>query len=489
MEYDTVIGLEIHVQLSTHTKAFCNCSTRFGALPNAQTCPVCLGFPGVLPVLNKKALEYAYKVALALNCKISKLVKFDRKNYFYPDLPKNYQISQYGLPLSFDGYLEIHHGNNADSLRKDIFTGVGRIGIIRVHLEEDAGKLIHPENANYSLVDFNRSGIPLLEIVTKPDISSPEEGYNFLNQLKTILEYLDVSDCNMEEGSLRCDANISIKPKGEHQLGVKAEVKNMNSFKAVREALRFELKRQKEILKKGDEVIPETRLWDEAKSVTASMRAKEGVQDYRYFPEPDLAPFVISQEEIEQLRKKLPELADKKKERFIQEYNLPTYDANVLTQNKRIAQFYESCVKIYSEPKLISNWIMSEILAYLKSHKIDIDDLKLKPSMFVELLKLYQNKIITAPVAKEVLLETIQTEKSPCQIVKEKRLEQLTDKNKLEEIIEEVIKNNPKSCQDFLSGKERALMFLVGAVMKATKGKAAPEKVQNILRDKLKSGG
>ncbi len=488
MEYDTVIGLEIHVQLSTRTKAFCNCSTKFGALPNTQTCPVCLGFPGVLPVLNKKTLEYAYKVALTLNCKISKFVKFDRKNYFYPDLPKNYQISQYDLPLSSDGYLEINLDNGVNPVRKKDSCGVKKIDIIRVHLEEDAGKLIHPKNANYSLVDFNRSGIPLLEIVTKPNISSPEEGYIFLNKLKTILEYLDVSDCNMEEGSLRCDANISIKPKDEHQLGVKAEVKNMNSFKAVREALRFELKRQKEILKKGDKVISETRLWNEAKSVTASMRTKEEIQDYKYFPEPDLTPFVISQEEIEQLRKKLPELADKKKERFIQEYNLPEYDANVLTQNKRIAQFYENCVKIYPEPKLISNWIMSEILAYLKSHKIDIDDLKLKPSIFAELLRLYQNKIITAPVAKEVLLETIQTKKSPEQIVKEKRLEQLTDKNKLEEIIEEVIKNNPKSCQDFLSGKERALMFLVGVVMKATKGKAEPKGVQCILKERLKNG-
>ncbi|MCQ9208890.1 MAG: Asp-tRNA(Asn)/Glu-tRNA(Gln) amidotransferase subunit GatB, partial [Omnitrophica bacterium] len=352
--YKVVIGLEVHVHLATLTKCFCSCSTEFGQRPNSQTCPVCLGFPGSLPVLNEQTLKLAIKAALALDCRISKFIKFDRKNYFYPDLPKNFQISQYDLPLSHDGALSI-----------DTETGTKKIRIRRAHLEEDAGKLVHPEKARESLVDFNRSGMPLLEIVTEPDISSPEEAYEYLSRLKTILEYLEVSDCNMEEGSLRCDANISLMPKGAKRYGKKVELKNMNSFKGVKQALGYEVRRQQRLLQKKKRVVQETRLWDTQRCETVSMRSKEEAHDYRYFPEPDLVPFILDDAYIQKIKESIPELPNEKRQRFLSQYKIPEYDAGVLTSDKYLADYFEQCVTLYSQPKIVSNWIMTELLSHL----------------------------------------------------------------------------------------------------------------------------
>ena len=472
MNYEVVIGLEVHAQLQTQTKAFCGCSTEFGAEANTHTCPVCLGFPGSLPVLNEKALGYALKVAVALNCQLQGFTKFDRKNYYYPDLPKNYQISQYDLPLALKGFLDIELPN----LKK-------RISIRRVHLEEDAGKLIH--EADCSLVDFNRAGIPLLEIVSEPEINSPDEAYEYLVSLKAILKYLGVCDCDMEKGSLRCDANISLRKTGVKELGTKTELKNMNSFKAVRDALNYEVDRQKELLNKGEIIIQETRLWDDAGLKTYSMRSKEEAMDYRYFPEPDLSAFTISQEKIEALKRGLPELPKARKERFIKDYALNVYDAGILISEKPLADYFEECVKLYAKPKIISNWLSGALMAELNSRSATLESLQLKPESLVSLLGLVVEGKISNLVAKDVLSEMLNTHKEAQEIVKEKNLAQVSDTSQLEEVINKVIADNARSVQDYKAGKANALMFLVGQVMRLSQGKANPKMVQEILKKKL----
>lgn len=476
MSYETVIGLEVHLQLKTNTKVFCGCATIFGQRPNSQTCPVCLGFPGTLPVLNEAAFLLALKVALALNCSIQKTIKFDRKNYYYPDLPKNFQISQYDMPLSYEGFVDI--GVEGDAKRK-------RIRVTRVHLEEDAGKLIHPEEGGYSLVDYNRTGMPLLEIVTEPDINSPQEAYDYLTKLKSILEYLKVSDCDMEKGSLRCDANISVRPVGQKELGTKVELKNMNTFKGVRLGLEYEVKRQVSAASEGEKIVQETRLWDADKAVTISMRRKEEAKDYRYFPEPDLVPFIVDPSIIEKIRSELPELPEAKAKRFIKEFGLSEYDAGVLTGQIDIAHYFEECAKSYSNKKAIANWITGEIMAYLNVKNLPVTGLALKPAAMVSLLKMIDSGSISIKMAKEVLNDAMDTGAEPADIVAKKGLAQISDAGKLEEIVKAILARNEKSVSDYKAGKKNALAFLVGQIMKETKGAANPAVVNEILKRDL----
>ncbi len=473
MSYEIVIGLEVHLQLKTKSKVFCGCSTEFGKAPNTQTCPVCLGFPGSLPVLNRDALKLAAKVAIALDCKIAKKIRFDRKNYFYPDLPKAFQISQFGHPLSEKGHLAISVNGKEKSIR-----------ILRVHLEEDTGKLFHKKD--YSLVDFNRSGTPLLEIVSEPDIASPEEAYEYLTSLKSILEYIDVSDCNMEEGSLRCDANISIRKPGVKELGVKAEIKNMNSFKAVKAALEYEYDRQVEVLDSGGRIIQETRLYDPVKNVTESMRSKEEAHDYRYFPEPDLVPFDFEEALLKTIEKDIPELPEPRKKRFVSEYKLSPYDAAVMVSEKAIADYFEKAVSLYKKPKIIANWLMGDISAYMREHSLMIDNLSLKTEHLTGMLKMIDDGVISGKIAKSLLIEMIKTQKDAPSLVKEKGLEQISDEGAIEKAVDEVISENQKIVSDFKGGKENAVMALMGKVMAKTKGKANPKKVNEILKKKLK---
>ncbi len=472
--YQTVIGLEVHAHLDTKSKCFCGCSTEFGQRPNSQTCPVCLGLPGSLPVLNEFALQLALKAALALNCQVCKFIKFDRKNYFYPDLPKNFQISQYDLPLSHDGELYV-----------DTESGEKKIRIRRTHLEEDAGKLIHPKEGKESLVDFNRCGIALLEIVSEPDLNSPQEAYDYLLRLKAILEYLEVSDCNMEEGSLRCDANISLMPEGRDTPGEKVELKNMNSFKGVKQALEYEMERQKALLDKEEKVVQETRLWDALNCVTVSMRSKEEAHDYRYFPEPDLAPFVLDEKYIKKIKESLPELPKAKAERFVREYKLPRYDAGVLTCDKYLADYFEQCVRLYPKSKVISNWIMTDLLAQLNARNVEVRNLKLKPKSFVAIFKMMDEGVISGKIAKEILPEMLDSNKEARDIVKEKDMQQITDAKGLEEIVREVIAENPKPLADYYRGKDAAFTFLVGQIMRKSRGRANPQIVNKILKEKL----
>ena len=474
MQYEPVIGLEVHVQLKSESKVFCGCSTKFGAEPNTQTCPVCLGLPGVLPVLNKKIVEYAVVTALALNCKISEYSKFDRKNYFYPDLPKSFQISQYDKPLTEDGYIDIDMNGNKK-----------RIRIKRAHLEEDAGKLIHAPGGRESYVDFNRCGMPLLEIVTEPDISSPEETYVYLVTIKQILQYLDVSDCNMEEGSLRCDANISLRPLGVKKLGVRTELKNMNSFKAVQKALNFEIQRQKKLLEEGESIVQDTRLWDAQRECTYSMRTKEEAHDYRYFPEPDLMPMVVRREWIAEIKQNLPELPERRRERFVTDYKIPPYDAEVLTSDRKLADYFENTVKEGGPPKFISNWIMSELLRELNEGGISADKSPVQPKDLSKLVQLIESGRITGKTAKTVFEEMYRKGVSPDIVIKEKDLTQISDKSELASVVDKVIVENDKSVNDYKSGKKSALMHLVGQIMKATRGKANPGMVQEMLREKL----
>jgi aspartyl-tRNA(Asn)/glutamyl-tRNA(Gln) amidotransferase subunit B len=472
MEYETVIGLEVHAQLKTRTKAFCGCLTEFGAPANTQACPVCLGFPGSLPVLNEKALEYGMRAALALHCSVQRFSKFDRKNYFYPDLPKNYQISQYGLPLALGGFLEI-----------EIAGAKKRIGIIRAHLEEDAGKLIHEEDN--SLIDYNRAGVPLLEIVSAPEIYSPDEAYEYLASLKAILKYLEVCDCDMEKGSLRCDANVSLRKPGAKELGVKAELKNMNSFKSVRDALNYELKRQKEVLESGGSIRQETLLWDEASGKTQAMRSKEEAMDYRYFPEPDLPPFVLSDQEIETIREGLPELPQALKQRFISQYELNSYDAGVLISERPLAEFFEACVGLYPKAKAICNWISGPLSYELNSRNARIESLKLKPEILVRLIKLVDQGVLSNLAAKSLLTEMLNSGRPADELIKEKDLAQVSDTKALDELLDKVITDNPGSVRDYNSGKANALMFLLGKAMRLSKGKANPKIMQEILRRRL----
>ena len=475
-DYEVVIGLEVHVQLMTESKAFCGCSTKFGLPPNSSTCPVCLGLPGVLPVLNEKAFRYALKTGLALDCKVQDLIKFDRKNYYYPDLPKNFQISQYDKPLAYGGCLEIEKDGEKKVIR-----------ITRVHLEEDAGKLIHDDKNGVSYVDLNRAGTPLMEIVSEPDLRNPEDASLYLQTLKAILECLGVSDCNMEEGSLRCDANISMRVRGDEKLGVKTELKNMNSFKAVKDALTYEAERQKELLENGEKIIQDTRLWNDTKGITIAMRSKEESHDYRYFPEPDLVPFTVSEEEIKKLRESIPELPQAKTKRFIEEYGLSEYNAKSLTRDMKIAEFFEKTVNITKSPKEVANWLLGDISYILNEKKMSIEKTNLKPEHLSEILKLISSEEISGKIAKEILPEVFETGVLPSEIVLKKGLRQIKDGKEIDLVIESVIKENEKSVKDYKSGKTTALTFLIGQVMRKTKGKANPKIVNEILKKQLEN--
>ncbi len=476
MNYEPVIGLEVHVQLKTATKAFCGCANVFGSKENSNICPVCLGLPGSLPVLNEKALKAALKVAVALGCQVRSFTKFDRKNYYYPDLPKNFQISQYDMPFSEHGSLDI-----------SLEDGTKHIRIKRVHLEEDAGKLIHPEEGTGSLVDYNRAGTPLLEIVSEPDLHSPDEAYAYLTDLKLILQYLDVSDCDMEKGSLRCDANVSLRPAGTTGLGVKSELKNMNSFRAVRLALDYEIKRQEAELRDGRPVVQETRLWNEKKQMTLSMRSKEEAHDYRYFPEPDLPPFVISAADIEEAKAGLPELPKEKRGRFVASFGFSDKDAATLTAAKSLADFFEECLKLYDNPKKIAHWLIGPVSFQMNSRGQDIAELRLTPLSLTELIDLVETGKISQLAGKEVLQDMLETGKPAAKIVEEKNLAQVSDAGSLSIVIDEVIAANKKSVDDFKAGKDNAVMFLVGQVMRLSKGKANPKTAKDMLIERLKS--
>jgi aspartyl-tRNA(Asn)/glutamyl-tRNA(Gln) amidotransferase subunit B len=477
MKYETVIGLEVHVQIKTKTKIFCSCSTEFGSPPNENTCPICLGMPGVLPVLNKRFLESSMRACLATHCTIEPMNRFARKNYFYPDLPKGYQISQFELPLGTNGYINI----NVDGTKK-------RIGLTRIHMEEDAGKLIHGENSGRpgkSYVDFNRTGVPLCEVVSEPDMRSAEEARAYLNELKSILEYTGVSDCNMEEGSLRCDANVSIRPVGQKEFGTRAELKNLNSFKFIQKAIEYEVDRQTKLLDQGDTVKQETRLYDADRNETFPMRSKEEAHDYRYFPDPDLVPIMIDEAWVEELRKTIPELPEQKRERFVKNYKIPEYDAGVLTSSKPLADYFEQCTALFPQPKTISNWMMGDLLRELKKDGRNIVDCPVSPSALVDLLKLIESGTISGNIAKGIFEEMYQTQKSAGSIVEEKGLKQITDSSAIEKIVAEVLQANPSQVEEFKGGKEKVLGFLVGQVMKASKGKANPAMVNKLLKKKM----
>lgn len=477
MSYDTVIGLEVHGALLTNTKLFCGCKNEFGRDANTHCCPVCLGLPGALPMLNEKVAEFAVRVGLATNCEIAEFSKMDRKNYFYPDLPKAFQISQNELPICSNGYIDIEVNGKSKKIR-----------INRIHIEEDAGKLLHAgEAGDYSLVDYNRAGVPLIEIVSEPDMQTPEESRLFMEKLKSILEYLEVSDCKMQEGSLRCDANISLRHEGEIELGTKVEIKNMNSIKAIEKALEYEQNRQAKILDEGGKVIRETRRWDDEKSMSISMRSKELAHDYRYFPEPDLVPIVISMNFIEKIRATIPELPHEKERRFIKDYRLPAYDAMVLTSSKAFAEFYEECLREYSNPKAISNWVMGELLRILNDKGLSIEHVKFPPLHLTKLLKLVENSTISGTAAKQVFEVMFENGKEPETLVKELELEQISDEDAILKIVRKVVKDNPKSIEDYKAGKDKAMSFLVGQTMKASKGKGNPQIINKILKEVLDS--
>ncbi len=474
-KYETIIGLEVHAQLKTESKMFCSCANRFGDTPNTNICPVCTGQPGVLPVINKKAIEFAIKTAFALNCKVNERSVFARKNYFYPDLPKNFQISQFELPLAEHGYLEV--------MGK-------RIGITRIHLEEDAGKLVHKGAArimgsDYSLADYNRAATPLMEIVSEPDIRSPEEAKAYMEALAHILEYIGVCDAKMEEGSLRCDANISVREFGAKEFGVKTEVKNMNSFKAVMKALQAEEKRHIEMSENKEKIVQETRFYDDITETTSGMRSKEYSHDYRYFPEPDLVPLEPSKEWIEQIKETLGELPEHKKERYMNSYGLSSQDADILVSFPFMSRFFEETIQIHNNPKAAANWLMGDITAYCNANKIDLSASKITPSKLAEMLSLIDKGTISNKIGKEILFEMMQTGKSAADAVKEKGLTQISDEGEIVKIVQEVIKNNPKQTEEFKAGKDSVIMFLVGQVMKASKGRAKPDAVQKILRKLL----
>lgn len=474
MNYETVIGLEVHAELSTKTKIFCSCTNEFGGSENTHCCPICTGMPGVLPVLNEKVVEYAIKAGLACDCEIAEYSKLDRKNYFYPDLPKAYQISQFDLPLCKNGFIDIH----VDGITK-------RIGITRIHIEEDAGKLLHDDGGTNSLIDYNRCGVPLIEIVTEPDLRSSDEARIFLETLKSILEYTEVSDCKMQEGSLRCDVNISIRPEGQKELGTRSEIKNVNSFKAAVRAMESELQRQKNLLSLGEKVKQETRRWDDTKGLSSIMRTKEEAHDYRYFPDPDLVPIVLSTEDINKIRKTLPELPEQKRNRFIEEYELPSYDASILTSSKELAYFFEKCTKRYHNAKIISNWIMGDTLRLLKENNLDTSNIPFSPEHLIQLLELIDNGTITGTIAKIVFEDMFITKREPKIIVKAKGLVQIKDENELMSIVKQVIQQNPQSVSDYRAGKEKTIGFLVGQAMKATKGKGNPQVMNKLIMIEL----
>lgn len=473
-QYETVIGLEVHVELATKTKIFCGCSTEFGGAPNTHTCPVCTGMPGSLPVLNKQVLAYAVAVGLATDCKITRYCKFDRKNYFYPDNPQNYQISQLYLPICRDGKVEI-----------ETESGKKFVGIHEIHMEEDAGKMIHDEGSDYSLVDYNRSGVPLIEIVSEPDMRSAEEVIAYLEKLRMLIQYLGASDCKMQEGSMRADVNLSVREVGSLEYGTRTEMKNLNSFSAITRAIAGERARQIDLLEAGEKVVQETRRWDDNAGKSYAMRSKEDAQDYRYFPDPDLVPIVVTEEFLADIKAKQPEFREDKIARYKEEFDIPEYDIDIITGSKHMADIFEETVALGAQPKKVSNWLMVETLRLLKENNMDPEDIRFSPKHLAGLIKLTDAKAINSTVAKEVFEEMFKNDIDPEKYVEEKGLKTVSDEGALRKTVEEVITNNPQSVEDYRNGKEKAIGFLVGQTMKAMKGKADPSMVNQILKELL----
>ncbi|MCX7841578.1 MAG: Asp-tRNA(Asn)/Glu-tRNA(Gln) amidotransferase subunit GatB [Clostridia bacterium] len=474
MDYEVVIGLEVHAELSTKSKIYCSCTTEFGGEENTHCCPICTGMPGVLPVLNEKAVEFAVKAGLATNCSIAEFSKQDRKNYFYPDLPKAYQTSQYDLPLCKGGYIDIDVGENTK-----------RIGITRIHIEEDAGKLMHDEWDTGTLVDYNRCGVPLIEIVSEPDIRSAEEAKAYMENLKAILEYIEVSDCKMQEGSLRADVNLSVRPRGQKEFGTRTEMKNLNSFRSIVRAIEAETQRQIREIESGGVIVQETRRWDDNKGVSYAMRSKEEAHDYRYFPEPDLVPIVLDSEYIEGIRQSLPELPDARKKRYISGFGLPEYDAAILTASKRLSDFFEEAVAACNNPKAVSNWIMGDMMRILKERNSEEEAIPFPAEYLAKLIGLIEKGVISGTIAKKVFEKMFESGKSPEAIVKEEGLEVVSDEGALAAIVKKILDANPQSVADYKSGKEKAFGFLVGQAMRETKGKANPQLINKILKDEI----
>ena len=473
-DYEVIIGLEVHAELATKSKIYCTCSTEFGSDPNTHVCPICTGMPGVLPVLNEKVVEYAVKMGLATNCKIAKFSKQDRKNYFYPDLPKAYQTSQYDLPLCYEGHVDFM----VDGKPKTV-------GITRIHIEEDAGKLIHDPYTGDTLVDLNRCGVPLIEIVSEPDIRSKEEAIEYMQTLKSTLEYLEICDCKMQEGSLRCDVNLSVRKKGESKFGTRTETKNLNSFKAIGRAIEFEIDRQIKELENGGEIFQETRRWDDDKGIGYAMRTKEDAHDYRYFPEPDLAPIVLSDEYVEDLKATLPEMPNVRRDRYINELGLPEYDATQITNSKHMAEFFDKAVAKCGNAKLVSNWIMSDLSRKLNETETEITEVKFTAENLGELIELIDKGTISSAIAKKVFEFMFESGDAPAKIVEEKGLVQITDESAIKDMVINVINENEQSVQDFLNGKDKAVGFIVGQVMKASRGKANPGVVNKLIMEEL----
>lgn len=479
--YETVIGLEVHVELATKTKIFCGCSTAFGGRPNSHTCPVCTGMPGTLPVLNKKVLEYAVAVGLATNCSITRYCKFDRKNYFYPDNPQNYQISQLYLPICRDGYVEIDIPGDSEGKA----SGKKRIGIHEIHMEEDAGKLIHDEWEDCTLVDYNRSGVPLIEIVSEPDMRSAEEVIACLEKLRLIIQYLGASDCKLQEGSMRADVNLSVREAGAAEFGTRTEMKNLNSFRSIARAIEGERERQIDLLESGEAVVQETRRWDEAREESYPMRSKEDAQDYRYFPDPDLVPISIDDEFLEEIRARQPEFRTEKMQRYRAEFDIPEYDIEIITGSKHMADLFEAAVALGAQPKKVSNWLMGETLRLLKEKELDPEDIQFSPENLAKLIGLTEKKAINSTVAKEVFEIMFDENVDPERYVEERGLKMVDDEGTLRKVVEEVIAANPQSVEDYRGGKDRALGYLVGQTMKAMKGKADPVSVNGLLKELL----
>ncbi len=474
-QYETVIGLEVHVELATKTKIFCGCSTAFGGAPNSHTCPVCTGMPGSLPVLNKQVLQYAIAVGLATNCDITRNGKFDRKNYFYPDNPQNYQISQLYLPICRNGYVEIETEDG----------GKKKVGIHEIHMEEDAGKLIHDEWEDATLVDYNRSGVPLIEIVSEPDMRSADEVIAYLEKLRLLIQYLGASDCKLQEGSMRADVNLSVREVGAAEFGTRTEMKNLNSFKAIAHAIEGEKARQIDLIESGEKVVQETRRWDDTKEASYAMRSKEDAQDYRYFPDPDLVPIVVSEEMIDAIRKEQPEFREEKMARYKEEYDIPDYDIDIITNTKRMADLFEQTVALGAQPKKVSNWLMGETLRLLKERSMDPEDIRFTPDELSSLIAMVDKKEINTSVAKEVFEAMFDGGVDPAKYVEDKGLKTVHDEGALRKTIEEVVANNPQAVDDYHNGKEKAIGALVGQTMKAMKGKADPSLINQILREIL----
>ncbi len=472
MDYRTTIGLEVHVQLDTQSKMFCSCSTRYGSPPNTQVCPVCLGYPGAMPVMNGEAIRLTVLTGLMIGSRISDYSKFDRKSYFYPDMPKNYQISQYDKPLCIGGSVDI-----------EVEGRVRTIGVTRIHLEEDVAKSMHFQST--SGVDFNRAGVPLMEIVSEPDLASPDEAFAYLTAVKQILLYAGVSRCNLEEGNVRCDVNASVRPAGQTELGTKTEIKNMNTFRGVLHALRYEVDRQIEVLESGGTIVQETRRWDPDRGMTSSMRTKEDAHDYRYFPEPDLMPVVLSREQVEEWRSQLPELPRQRRERFMSQYGLPEYDAGVLVADKALSDYFEAAAALATNPKAISNWLMTEMLRLLSEQDLEIENVPLTPRALAALVSLVEKKTVNTTTAKEIFAELFEKGGDPDEIVRARGLAQVSDSGAIEEFVDQAMAENPKSVEDYRSGKKAAAQFLVGQVMRLSRGKANPQMVMKMLEEKL----